>query len=328
VARDADLGRAGDRLPVDELEESLILVRGADGVARAFRNACRHRGTRLVCEPRRAREITCPYHGWQYGLDGRLLRVPAAEGFRGLDLSAHGLSPVRAESYAGFVWVTFDDGAAPLREYLGQVADQLDPYRLEEMRPIRRRTWTLPCNWKAILDNNSERYHVAAVHPVFSALLAPERPVFHDLGIHHLFSVSMANYAWRAVLDRLTTPSDLALTPDQARLYQRYLVFPNTLVSVLPYHMTVFRVFPLGVESCRFHYEFHVREGASPLALLRGRLTQLASARIVEEDNAILGLFQRGVAAAGRQAIPLHREEEEALEHFHRVIDRYVVEGP
>jgi choline monooxygenase len=137
----------------------------------------------------------------------------------------------------------------------------------------------------------------------------------------------MGNYRWRAALDRLTTPPHLALTPDQARLYQRYLVFPNLLVSVLPYHMTVFRVLPLGVESCRFDYEFHVREGASPLALLRGRLTQLASARIVDEDSAILGLFQQGAQAAGRQAIPLHREEEEALEHFHRVIDRYVEQG-
>jgi phenylpropionate dioxygenase-like ring-hydroxylating dioxygenase large terminal subunit len=325
AARDSDVAHAGDCLAFDELDQALILARGNDGVVRAFRNACRHRGTRILCGRHRGQTLTCPYHGWQYGLDGRLTRVPAVEGFAGLDFEAHGLTRVRAESFAGFVWVSFDEGTPPLREYLASVADQLEPYQLERMRPIRRKVWTLPCNWKILVDNNIERYHVASVHRLWSAVLAPETPVFHDLGIHHLFSVSMGNYRWRTALDRLTMPPDLPLRPEEQGLYQRYLVFPNTLISALPYHLTVFRVFPLAPDRCRFHYEFHVRDDASVLARLRGQLTQLASLRIVREDNATLELVQRGVAT-GRQAIPLHREEG-AIAHFHAVVDRFVAQA-
>ena len=112
---------------------------------------------------RRAR-ITCPYHGWTYALDGRLLGVPKSRASTASTKRAAACSRVRTECWGGFVWITFDADAPPLAEYLGALPVNSTPYRLEEMRPLLRRSWTLPCNWKAVLDQATESYHLKMVH--------------------------------------------------------------------------------------------------------------------------------------------------------------------
>jgi phenylpropionate dioxygenase-like ring-hydroxylating dioxygenase large terminal subunit len=326
VGRESDLPRPGDRIPVEELGESLVLVRGNDGVVRAFLNTCRHRGTRLVTKKCTAPRITCPYHGWTYGLDGRLLGVPKASGFDGFDKDTRPLFAVRSESWGGFVWVTFDDDAPPLSQYLGALERQLTPYRLEEMRPLMRRTWELPCNWKAVLDQATESYHLRAVHGQSVGRVIDTVSTFYELDLHHLQTIPIADFRWRPWLDRMSIPRDLECSAEQLRLFHKYIIFPNTLINVMPYHLTVFRVFPVTPDTCRFHYEFHVRERAGVVARLRGWLTLLASLYILREDFSVLLPFQAGLKAGGSRPIVFHREER-PLEYFHGVIDRRIEES-
>lgn len=323
VARESDLARPGDCLPVDELGESLLLVRGDDGAVRTFRNTCRHRGTRLVSRKCAAPRVTCPYHGWTYGLDGRLLGVPKMEGFDGLEKESRGLYSIRTECWGGFVWITFNAEAPPVAQYLGALAGQLTPYRLADMRPLLRRTWTLPCNWKAVLDQATESYHLRSVHGRSIARVMDSLSTFKSFDEHHLQTIPIADYWWRDRLDRLSVPADLPVTPDQLRLFHKYVIFPNTLINVMPYHLTVFRVFPITPDSCRFHYEFHLRDKAGPVGRVRGWLTLLASLYILREDFKVLLPFQSGLKAAGDRAIAFHREER-PLEYFHGVIDRHL----
>jgi phenylpropionate dioxygenase-like ring-hydroxylating dioxygenase large terminal subunit len=323
VARESEVARPGDCLPVDELGEALLLVRGEDGAVRTFHNTCRHRGTRVVSRRCATRRITCPYHGWTYGLDGRLLAVPKSEGFDGLDKGSHALFAVRTECWGGFVWITFNAEAPPVTQYLGELTDQLGPYRLADMRPLLRRTWTLPCNWKAVLDQATESYHLHAVHGHSVGKLIDTVATFHGLDPHHLQTIPIADYGWRSWLDRSSVPANLHVTPDRLRLFHKYVIFPNTLINVMPYHLTVFRVFPLTPDTCRFHYEFHVREHAGVIARVRGWLTLLASLYILKEDFRVLLPFQSGLKAAGTRNIAFHAEEQ-SLAYFHTVIDRYI----
>lgn len=323
VARATDLPRPGDRLAVDALDTALLLVRGDDGVIRAFHNTCRHRGTRLVSGRCGGRRITCPYHGWTYGLDGRLIGVPKADGFEAFDKRTRGLMPITADCWGGFVWVNFDDQAPPLREFLGPVAEQLDSYALEEMQPLYRHTRTLDCNWKAILDQATEAYHLRMVHGRSIGRVIDTVATFSGLGRHHRQTIPIADYAWRHRLDRWSIGSERVFTPDQMRLFHKYVIFPNTLVNVMPYHLTVFRVFPLGPDRCRFDYEFYVRGTAGLVGRARGWLTLLASRYILREDFGVLLPFQSGVRTGAPRAVMFHREEQ-ALAHFHAVIDGYV----
>ena len=104
------------------------------------------------------------------------------------------------------------------------------------------------------------------------------------------------------------------------------MIFPNTLINVMPYHLTVFRVFPITPDSCRFHYEFHVRERAGIVGRMRGWFTLLASLYILREDFSVLLPFQAGVKAAGKGSILFHAEER-PLAYFHAMIDRYLSDG-
>ncbi|HEY3148140.1 MAG TPA: Rieske (2Fe-2S) protein, partial [Dongiaceae bacterium] len=127
---------AGDFATLDLMRDSIIVMRGKDGALRAFQNACRHRGSKLLdgegtCKHR----ITCPYHAWSYQLDGRLAAVPSEKTFPGLDKSQLGLKELELEVFCGLVFVRIAGGGPSIAEQWGDLAKELAPYHIEEMVP-------------------------------------------------------------------------------------------------------------------------------------------------------------------------------------------------
>ncbi len=165
ACRDDELTAPGDFVEYEIGDETIAIVRKADGDVHAFHNACLHRGRRLAegsgafagCE------IRCPYHGWSYALDGRLVDVPDREDFPSLpaDLALH---PVRVESWGGFVFVNLDADAEPLLEFLDPLPALLAAYRMDEMRLRATLTTIIDANWKAVVDAFNEGYHVQGLH--------------------------------------------------------------------------------------------------------------------------------------------------------------------
>ncbi len=101
-------------------DESLLFVRGDDGLTRGFYNLCRHRGTRLVeeAEGKKLRSIVCPYHAWAFSTEGGLVGAPHTEDLVNFRREDYGLLPVRMESWGGFLWVNLDEKAPPLQHEL------------------------------------------------------------------------------------------------------------------------------------------------------------------------------------------------------------------
>ena len=153
-----------------------MVLRDRDGAIRAFHNVCRHRGARLLdgsgnCPA----TITCPYHGWAYRHDGALIGMPVRESFPGLDRAEHGLRPVRTDIAFGFVFVCLAGDPPPVSKVWGRLAEELLPYRLEEMvpiEPITQETW--PVDWKIAMDNYLESYHVPIGHPGLNRMFTPD----------------------------------------------------------------------------------------------------------------------------------------------------------
>jgi phenylpropionate dioxygenase-like ring-hydroxylating dioxygenase large terminal subunit len=160
----ADLERPGDYFTFDIGGQSAIVVRTADGV-RAMHNVCLHRG-RSLCEPGRAhaQSFRCPFHQWEYELDGRVRRIPDAAAFPASAISLR-LTPVAAEVFEGLIWVNFAADPEPLRQFLGPVAERLAAYRFADYALVEDNTMAVPCNWKVAADAFNEAYHLAAVHP-------------------------------------------------------------------------------------------------------------------------------------------------------------------
>jgi phenylpropionate dioxygenase-like ring-hydroxylating dioxygenase large terminal subunit len=165
ACREEEIPSAGDFVEYPIGDQSVLVVRGADGAITAFHNACMHRGTRLAngCGSLPG-AIQCRYHGWRYDLTGRLIGVPDREEFPDLPADVR-LGPVRCDTWGGFVFVNMDTDAMPLLEFLDPIPKLLGPYRLEEMRFRSFQTLVLPANWKAVLDAFNEGYHVQGAHP-------------------------------------------------------------------------------------------------------------------------------------------------------------------
>jgi len=166
AGRESDLASPGSYFTFEIGPESILVVRQTDGSIRAHFNVCMHRGNRLR-EPGRGRvpKFSCSFHGWEYGLDGALLKATDAHTFpQGLPPERLCLRRVRCESWAGFVWLTLDPEAPPLLAYLGVVADELAPYHFDEWSIASDVTIEVACNWKTSVDAFNEAYHVSATH--------------------------------------------------------------------------------------------------------------------------------------------------------------------
>lgn len=163
----SDVEEPGDYFVFNLEPESIIISRTSDNEVAAFYNVCQHRGARVLLSDRGAMEqYTCPYHGWTYANDGKLIDVPDEDRFsQGVPCEELSLKNVRVESWAGIIWVAMDPDGPGLDEFLGPIKEMVAPFRPEDMRLVEDQTVRLDCNWKAVYDNFSELYHVEHIHP-------------------------------------------------------------------------------------------------------------------------------------------------------------------
>lgn len=166
AARSEQLQEIGDLVTYDIGPFSILIVRTGDGI-KAFHNACLHRGTQLRPSDTAgyARSLRCPYHGWEWTLDGSLASIPCQWDFPHVESDAFRLPQVRAEEWGGFVFINIDGRAPPLPEYLGPLAMHLggswDMAQRATTIHIRKE---LPTNWKAAQEAFLEAYHVMETH--------------------------------------------------------------------------------------------------------------------------------------------------------------------
>ncbi len=171
LGRESELPEPGDWQREDVGPESIVMVRQNDGSIKAFYNVCQHRGNRLVDEEKghlgragAAGRFVCKYHAWAYRADGALEFVPDADDFPRNPCEHLRLAELPCETFAGFVWVNMDPDCTDLRTFLGPIWDDWSRYELQHWKRYLALTTTLPCNWKVVLDNFNESYHVPIVH--------------------------------------------------------------------------------------------------------------------------------------------------------------------
>jgi glycine betaine catabolism A len=172
VAREEDVPTPGSFVIRNLGPESIIILRGDDGIVRAFHNTCRHRGATLLESEKGSTEvIQCKYHSWTYALDGRLVGAPYMDGVEGFEITEYGLTPVRLDAWQGFLFVNLDPEALPLQDSLGDLFDKLSRFHFGEFRRAGQITYDVRANWKIIQENNLECYHCPTVHPTLVQII-------------------------------------------------------------------------------------------------------------------------------------------------------------
>ena len=165
---ESDLLEPGDFFIYDIGRESIVITRNDENKISAFYNVCQHRGNKIVTlESGSFSKVSCPYHGWTYGLDGTLEHVPDRELFKeGVPCEEKSLKPVKVSVWAGLVFINMDENSSSLETFLGPIVDQLRPYKFEKMNLVKHQTVSLlETNWKTVRDNFLEQYHVDFIHP-------------------------------------------------------------------------------------------------------------------------------------------------------------------
>ncbi len=167
LGREAEMPQPGDWQMEAVGPEEILMVRQADGEVKAFYNVCQHRGNPLVSEPKGhvRQRFVCKYHSWAFLPDGELNFAPDKNDFpEGDPCGKVRLVELKCEAFAGFVWVNMDPNADSLQSYLGPIWDEWEKREIHTWKRTMANSTTLPCNWKIVIDNFNESYHVPTVH--------------------------------------------------------------------------------------------------------------------------------------------------------------------
>jgi choline monooxygenase len=309
------LPRTGSYLTAQAGTQPVLVIRDDEGALRAFRNVCRHRGSRLLSGSGQCKAaIRCRYHGWTYRLDGSLIGVPEGLGFgTKLDKGALGLMPARVEEMCGLVFVNLDPDATPLAELLGDLPQRLARYRIDQLEPFAVSGGSRqPANWKAVADNYLEGYHIPIAHPGLMRMLDYKH---YDVEVneHYVWFESPlrdkpSSNRLERLYARMVTPM-AGLAPEDRRVWRYAFIYPNTTIDLYPDQVNTWQMLPDGVASTSDTWGSYRAAGADP----RTRLVQWANQRlntlVFDEDIDLVDNVQQGLQTRGYRCGPLGARE-------------------
>lgn len=177
------IANPGDRFAVMIGDEPVVVVRGGDGALRAMSNVCTHRGTPLADEGfSTGPNMVCPYHSWNFTLEGNLKGAPFPGNIE-IDKSAHCLPQFKVEEWYGLVFVNINGNAAPLSERYAPMVPYMELYNqghYEHGEEWATELWD--SNWKLVMENAMESYHLFKVHKPTLETITPTKGAFYVKG--------------------------------------------------------------------------------------------------------------------------------------------------
>ncbi len=325
VGHISDLPDDRDFMTFGVAGESAIVIRGNDNQLRAFHNVCRHRGARLLNEisGQCAPTLSCPFHGWSYRLDGKLVSVPAANSFTNLDKTARSLVPVELEIWLGFIFIRFAPDGDSLAKTMAAVEDRLRPYRLPEMQPIKNSRYrqTMPCNWKVIHDIDNEGYHVPAGHPMLQQLYG-KNYTDHSIGGHAVASACLNDKpgkSWSVRNYQKLLPRFDHLPDDSQRLWFYVAIFPNMVLGLYPDSIEYYMTIPVSPQKTILTGASYAlpdsRRGMEAVRWLNLRINRITS----EEDEDFVMRMRDGMKSSAFPEPELSSLESGVREFHHRI---------
>ncbi len=322
----SDVPNPGDVSPVTVAGRPLVLVRDKQGALRVFHNVCSHRGVQLVRAPQTGKPLlVCPYHSWSYRLDGALHKTPHFGGHGDHTTGCHdrakmGLKPVRAAEWAGLVFVNLSGDAVPFADHIAPLAERWRHFDFSLLRHGETLPFEINANWKLVIENYIEHYHLPTVHPNLNR--------YSGLDVHYQIT-SDANYVGQGSSNY--APKDGAVgvlpmfpnLPVEVRKRAEYIcLFPNVMIGCLADHVYSFIVLPERPDFCRERFDFFFvgdRALAPELAEAR-RTVAMRRFEINTEDIDIVERLQAGRASPAFDGGYFSATMEDTVHQFQRLV--------
>ncbi len=319
------LSKPGDFVSLKIADESIFIMRSADGKLRGFYNVCRHRAHRLLEGSGNVDVIVCPYHAWSYHTDGKLRFARYGDVVSNFNKDEFCLNQVKVDAICGLVFVNLDLDAMSLNEKYNGLEDDIKqriPWvtQCEPLRSIHFGDSRIAANWKVVVDNFLECYHCAKAHPAFSDLV--------DLNAYKQDTFDF----WSRQSGPKTRYENSAYDFTQNDAVQGanfWYVWPTTTINVLPGDagFTVLSIFPDSLDKTEF---------VGDLFFSKDKIASFQSGDIDDrtryltdvlgpEDQSLCESVQQGLRSRsynqGRFMVDPQRSgiAEHAVHHFHKI---------
>jgi phenylpropionate dioxygenase-like ring-hydroxylating dioxygenase large terminal subunit len=325
VCHETEVPNPGDYATLEIHGERALVMRGEDGQLRAFYNVCRHRAAAVAtgdaghCNGM----IRCPYHGWTYALDGRLKAVPGEASFPGLDKAQFGLRPLELESFLGFVFVRFRQGGAGVAERFAPYAEELAFYRLPDMVEFDE-IWVgdTGVDWKNVVDNYLEGYHVPVGHPGLYRLYGNSyevevKPGYVSRAMAQIRDKLSSNWSERHYQKLL--PNLDYLPAERQRAWTYYTLLPNLSFEIYPDRMDFFQVLPTAPGKSRIRARSYRLPNPDRQLRAAQFLNRRINIQVYKEDADLIRSVQGGLGSESYIAGVLS-EKEICVRQFHDMI--------
>ena len=228
----------------------LLIARTKSGEIKAFVNACQHKGAKLLedCEVHKQSRMTCPYHAWTYGIDGRLIGVARSEAFVNLDKTQRNLAELPAREWGGVVYVQLDGRDPDWSQLSDQVAQDFDSLGIGSAHVYGRRSFDLKANWKVVLEPFLEGYHVQRLHAQSIGNQFPDAPNIIDT-----FGANVRQISGRIGYVPAMLDADAGANIHKL-VTHAYTAFPNCVIVTSQYYISVMILMPRGVDRTAVDY--------------------------------------------------------------------------
>lgn len=325
------VGQPGNVRCIEVAGRALVMITDAEGRTRVFFNVCPHRGARLVVEDReRAAVLTCPYHGWAFGLDGGLRARPHYHGPQEHDRSGgndpcSGLFEVRSAIWHDWVFVNIDGKAPPFEDYMGPAMRAYADWNLGALRLAHYKPYTFHANWKLVVENFCDNYHVFMVHPALDeAQTLRDRFGMSPDGVHmfNRFVIGAEGRGLTPDPDGPTLP-DIPGLPEALQLESPFCnLFPNATMAIFPRYVCFFTYEPVAVDRTIMHVWFYFAgEAAGDAAHAAGREAVYGEwDNLNAEDSGICHRMQQGRSCDGYDGGRFAPYWDAGTLHFHRQV--------
>lgn len=313
VGRAGQVASPGDYFTGAIAGDPFVVVRGDDGTLRAFHNVCRHHAAEVCAGAGRLSELSCPYHGWTYRLDGTLTRAPRLGRNEIFDRARFSLKPASVATWGPLVFVHLGENPPPLAAELGELLARLDGSGTPSLKFAARREYELACNWKVYVDNYLDGgYHVSVLHKALAGQLDLDTYVtelFPRVSIQSCRSPEETPEA---------SGGDFAERIGAEALYA--FVYPNFMLNRYGPILDTNWVLPLGPDRTKvvFDFFFETVEGEEARAFVERSVA--ASHRVQEEDMTICESVQRGLTSPAYDRGIYAPSVETAAHHFHKLL--------
>lgn len=325
-----DVPNPGDMLLFDAAGPSILVIRGKDGIVRAFLNMCTHRGAKLIedTEPwsGSSKTVSCPFHAWTFNTSGKLMGQPGKEGFAGCEIGSRNLIEVPSSEYLGLIFVRANADGAPIdaKTHLGSFAERLELLELGKGQSVKKGILHAESNWKFALDTYGESYHFSTLHKSSIAKVNyNNKCVYESFGPHH--RVQFPKFFVGELVDKPESEWPEIIYSGV------HFLFPNTVIyfgAINPgeFFTQVFRLFPDGVGKTRCHFAVYAPFGVESESHRQSCETtyDLTAKVVVDEDYRVASNGYANLVTAPENHDIVIGANEIALHEFHQNISELI----